>query len=1016
MAPDKFGLMVLMCVVMAVTLPVAALDPHKRISQYVQTTWSVADGLPAYGVTAIAQDVDGYLWVGTNHGLARFDGARFRGFDRRNTSALASGDVSALVRDPEGGVWIGTIGGGVVRYHDGRFTAITTQDGLAGDRIVALAIAPDGDLWAGGYEGLTQLRDGKVIRRYGADDGLVGDPVTAVQIDAGGELWVATLGSLHRFRSGRLQPVLPEGAPAPATRDLFLLHDGSLLARSLEGALARRDRAGFEPWRPPGIPDDVAVRSLLEDRDGNLWLGTEQHGLYRIREGRADHYDETDGLPSARVRTLFEDREGNLWVGSPEAGLYRFRDGDFTTWGRPEGFGSDTIFPVIEDHAGNIWAGSNEGLVRLRGDTIQRYTTADGLSSDTIRALHESRSHDTLWVGTANSGLDRMQHGRVTQTLTTDNGLPSNRINALLEDRRGNLWIATAGGGLARLADGRISTYSHADGLADDFVFVLLEVRNGLLLVGTANGLSVIRDDRIVRDAHVPDVAGAVLALHEDTRGSLWIGTEGHGLYRWRHGRLTAYDTVSGFPDDTIYCILEDARGRLWFNSYRGVFSIERAQLDAVAVGGRGHVSADLYGIANGLRSSEGNGGTQPAGWRGRDGRMWFPTMGGVSVVDPARLARRDSALTVQIESMVVDDVAVELAAPIRLPAGSRRLEIRYTAPTLSSAERTGFRVALDGFDATWDHVAQQRVAYFTNLGPGDYRFRVAAGSAASGSDQVTALEFSIAPRFHQAWWFRFLLALTAAAVLWGAYYLRLTWFKARHAVLRERQRIAGEIHDDLAQSLSGIFYQTQAALRRLVGDPDAAARHMQVASDLAAQGAEAARRSVWDLDAHHDHGDGLLQTIVRATRGLARDRDPVLRIHGRGHAWHMPAQIEHQLLRIAQAAIANAVEHAGARTISVRLAYAGRAMSLGVRDDGAGFDPEAVVRSDGRGFGLANMGQRVEAIGGRLEIRSAPDAGTSVHVTMARRPWAWYLRRALAAAFRRQDPRATAEDQNPAG
>ncbi|MEO6064972.1 MAG: two-component regulator propeller domain-containing protein, partial [Lysobacterales bacterium] len=921
--------------------PVAALDPDKRITQYVRDSWSVGDGLPAYSVTAIAQSQAGYLWVSTPQGLARFDGVRFAVFDRRTSPELAK-DISVIASDSAENLWIGTLGGGLVRLRDGRFVSITERQGLAGDRVVALTVASDGDVWVGGYGGVSQIRNGRVLRTLGAKDGLAGDPVTSILLQADGQHLIATLGGLYRLQRGRVVPHPTDPArgnasgktqPPPsessqggafaAIRDLYRMRDNSVMARTIEGALARVTPDGFAPWSVPGLPQAATIRGLLEDRDGNLWIGTDQHGLFRSHEGRTESFTVKDGLPEGRVRNLFEDRAGDLWVGSPEGGLYRFRDGSFSTWGRPEAFGSNVVYPVLEDARGVVWVGTLGGLVRMEGTAVRNLTTADGLPDNEIGALHESSARSGLWVGTWNAGLFRLENDRVAASLTSRDGLPSNRVHAVLEDRRGDLWIGTTGGGLARYANGEMRVYAQAQGLAGDFVATLLEDRTGALWVGTDHGISLLRDGSIVPVPGVAAITVDVGVLYEDDRGVLWIGTVGQGLYRWQNGRLTSYAGVPGFPDDTIYWMLEDAQQRFWFSSNRGIYTVDRAQLDEIASGRRSRIVATRYGLSDGLRSLEGNSGSQPAGWRGRDGRLWFPTMAGVSVVDPSRLGDRAKPPAVTIESLLADDRRMPLGASHQLPAGTRRIDIRYTAPTLTAPERTRFRVALDGFDEEWNDVGPRRVAHFTNLEPGAYRFRVTAGDDIGfAGARETTLGFSILPRYYQTWWFHLLVALTTIAAMWTLYYLRMTWLKSQNAVLRERHRMAGEIHDNLAQSLSGIFYQTEAARRRIGHDPDAAARHLEAASELAAHGAEAARRSVWELgDVNEDHVD-LLESIAATTRELTQGRELASQVRSSGEIWWMPRRVRHQLLRIAQAAVANAVEHAACREIAVRLDY----------------------------------------------------------------------------------------------
>ncbi len=340
-----------------------------------------------------------------------------------------------------------------------------------------------------------------------------------------------------------------------------------------------------------------------------------------------------------------------------------------------------------------------------------------------------------------------------------------------------------------------------------------------------------------------------VFTLYFDTRNILWIGTNGRGLFRLEKGRLTQYTTAQGLPDDTINNILEDASANLWIGSNKGVFRIGRGDLDAVAAGTRKLVEPIVFRQADGMKSSETNSGTQPSGWRARDGRLWFPTIRGVTVVDPTRLILRDDQRAASVEQMRADDVAVDLAGPVRLAPGTRRLEIRYTAPNLSDPERTRFRYRLDGYDTQWIAGGTQRVAQYTNLSPGHYNFRVGAKMETGGwNSQEATLGFDLSPQFYQTGWFRLLCGMVGISLLWGTYRLRVSWLHARHAVLEERQRIASEIHDSLAQGLSGIVFQTEAALLSMTRAPNKTATHVISARDLAKSSLDDARYSVWSL------------------------------------------------------------------------------------------------------------------------------------------------------------------------
>lgn len=981
------------------------MSPDKRLTQYVHSAWTDADGLPSVSITSLLQTDAGYLWVGTNNGLARFDGLAFTVFDLRSSPPLTSGSIAALVQDDRGVLWVGTLGGGLLRQRSDRFEPVGPPDA----RIITLVTGSDGTLWVGGYGGLTLYRHGKWERHFGPAEGLVGDPVVSIHTELDGAAWVVTPTHLHRVSGAGVEVVPTTSLPANAAlRDIFRLRDGTLVLRSLEGALYRRGDAQFERWIPSGTPDSLAVRWLIEDRDSNLWLGTEHHGLIRVNARGTTQYSEQDGFPGGRVRTMLEDSAGNLWLGTFDKGLHRFRDGAFATWGKPEGFASDTVYSVVDDRRGNTWVATGDGLMQIAPRGVRRFAGAHGLASASIHALHLMPDEDALWVGSM-AGLDRFAHGRATPVLTKAQGLPVNRVTAVLQDRQGALWIGTFGGGVARYAQRGVEVYDHANGLADDYVYALQEATDGTLWIGTAHGVSLVRDGQLIVRPELVSLTGPTTTFHEDERGVMWIGTEAHGLYRHTPGMLVSLADVQGIPDDTVYCILADDQQRFWFSSYRGVFRIARSELDAAA-NGQPRVDAVSYGLADGVRSREGNGGQQPSGWRGRDGRLWFATLKGAAVVDPSRIVSAEPPPPVRIESMLAEDQLIDVRGDVRLPAGTRRLEVRYAAPDLSAPERSRFRLRLEGFDSDWQDVGSRRVAHFTNLPSGPYRLRVAARTGGGPwNSQEAVLSFAIAPYFYQEWWFRVLVVAVALVVLAFAYWFRLAWLEAQNAVLRERQRIAGEIHDNLAQSFSGVIHQAEAAMCRFSSDPAAAAMHMETVCELASHGAEAARRSMWELGARREGTDSLKQAITSAAHRMTQGRGVTVRHLDSELTWPLPRQVEHHLLCIAQAAIANAVEHSACTQIQVGLEYTPRALTLTVEDNGRGFDPSRVSASRGRGFGLENQRQRAREVGGRLRIESSAETGTRLQVAVPRRQWTYYLKRALRTAFGRQERRENA-------
>jgi ligand-binding sensor domain-containing protein/signal transduction histidine kinase len=980
-----------------------ALDPAKAITQYVHSVWVTDNGLPQNSVMRVVESKDGYLWVGTQNGIGRFDGVRFTVFDKSNTPALRDNYVSDLVEDRKGTLWIATSHGGLTSFQDGRFAHV---DGIGDRAALTLAADADGSVWVGGTGGLAHVMDSRVVRSYTTADGLSGDTITRLVVARDKSLWIGTAGGLDRMAGGRIQAyTVKDGLPNNHVTDLHLGPDDTLWVKTQNSELTRRVNGRFEPWKVEGVAG-TGVRDMLEDRHGNLWIASATEGLVRVRGQQVSRYTIKDGLSSDEVVCLYEDRDGNLWAGTNEGGLDRFRDGNLTTYAKEEGLSADRTHSVIEDSAGDMWITTSAGLNQLHDNRVRVFTTSDGLPSNDVLSLWEDHEHSLL-IGTFANGLARMTRGRFEQGLSTRDGMPAYYSSAIREDSAHQLWLSTRGGGLVRYADGRISVYSKANGLASDSLFAMAEGANGTIWIGTSDGLSSIQDGHIQSYPAKDGPANAwIFTLYFDSRNVLWIGTLERGLFRFENGHFTKYTTHQGLPDDTIGNILEDSETNLWIGSNKGISRLSRHDLDAVADGTSKTMEPIVFGKADGMKTLDLNTGTQPNGWRAHDGRLWFPTTRGVVVVDPAHLSFDDRPLSPRIEEMVADEVHVDIAAAVRLAPGTRRLDIRYTAPNLSSPERTQFRYRLEGFDEQWVTGGNPRVADYTNLSPGHYTFRVGARTERGNwSDREATLGFDLRPQFYQAWWFRILCGLAAISLMAGIYRLRVGWLHARAAVLEERQRIASEIHDSLAQGLSGIVFQAEAALMSMTRAPDMTATHVTSARDLAQSSLDDARYSVWNLSPPVLDQKSLPESLTSMARQLARGRVEQLDIHSSGTAWAMRPEAKHHVVMIAQEAVSNAIQHGNARTVSIDLTFAAEALLLVVSDDGIGFAPEAGERQRARGYGMRNMHHRAERLGATLEVASEPGKGARVCLSIPRLgKWARFWRSLRGTGIARID------------
>ena len=782
-----------------VSLPALALDPHRALTQARLSVWTSESGLPQNTIDAMVQTRDGYLWIGTEEGLARFDGVRFVVRESRLRSAF----ISSLFEAPDGTLWVGTYGGGLGRLRQDRIEPFHPEL-LGADRIREMQSTPGGSLFiatAGG--GLLKI-DGEKVTRVTTRDGLPNDRIWVIEDDGAEGLWIATHGGgVVRWDGTRVRQRLTtaEGLPNNFARALLRDPDGTLwIGTDGGGLVAWRDGAIIRRvTTSDGLPNDF-IRTLRRDRDGSLWIGTDG-GLARLRGPRAESLGVADGLPSGGVLAMIEDREGSLWVGTT-GGLVSLRDTRILSLTRREGLPVDKMRAVLEDRQGRVWIGTEGGgLCEVAPSGMQCLTKRDGLPHDTVYALAEG-GDGSLWVGTDGGGVARFRNGKVEQIIDARAGLPNDRVRAIVETPSG-LWVSSSAG-MAVVRDGKVRRVKELD---DRQMRPLLALPDGSLLAGTDGaGLWRVSGD----GAQVTLVAKAgrglendrVFSLTPDSRGGgVWIGTSGGGLARLdlASGSVRSLTKHDGLYDDVVFQVVDDGTD-LWLTSNRGLYRVPRERVLAAIGGKTADLSGTVYGITDGMPSTECVG-ASPGAVRARNGHIWVATARGVAVIDPASGIRNTVAPPVHVEEVLIDGNAAP-PGKLRIPAGAQRVEIRYTALSLRAPERVTFRYLLEGYDRDWVDAGNSRTAHYTKLAPGDYTFRVTArnedGVASAGEAR---LDFTVDPRWFETWWARVLALLLIAAAIWGALRLRLAALRARkneelaHAY-EHVHRMAGELED----------------------------------------------------------------------------------------------------------------------------------------------------------------------------------------------------------------------------
>jgi len=745
----------------------AALDPGHPASQYVMQSWDTDQGLPTSSVFAVAQTSDSYLWLATAEGLVRFDGAQFRVFDRRNTPSMGQHDVRALFADGRS-LWIGTRRGGLLRYTDGQFTSFTRDDGLPSDFVLSLAGDRRGTVWIGTSAGLARYTGGR-LHVVSKADGLLNDQVATILVDPNGDVWVGTDGGLNRLHDGRVVQSITkkDGLPDDVVTGLLRLADGAMWIATRSG-LGRMKDGRIETFgTKDGLSDDDVV-NLASDRDGNLWIGTRGGGLNRYARGAFSSFTTKEGLPTDVILSAHEDHEGNLWVGTDGKGVIRLKDRNVTPYTTENGLARDFAWSVFEDSKGAMWIGTQGGGVsRWDGRSFTTLTVKDGLPSNYVYGTCEDTA-GALWIGTEGGGVARIDGSRVT-ALASKDGLTGDNGRVLYADRDGSVWVAFDRGGLDRIEGGAIEHLSEKDGIPDLRVTAFLRDRSGALWIGTAGGGLVKKRDGATQVYTTREGLSQnnVSALYEDKDGALWIGTIGGGIDRLNAGRIDAFLTKDGLFDDAVYSILEDDHENLWTSCNRGISRVRKKDLDDFAEKRVTSFSSRSFGKGDGMKNPECNSGS-PAGSKTRDGRLWFPTMHGVVVIDPEHVKENAVPPPLAIEDMIVNRRTVTPAADSKedlvLSPDSRDFEFHYAALSFSAPERVRYRYRLEGFDGDWIDAGARRAAYYTNLPAGDYRFRViAANEDGLWNDDGVAIAFRLTPYYYRTAWFYGLVGLTLA-------------------------------------------------------------------------------------------------------------------------------------------------------------------------------------------------------------------------------------------------------------
>ncbi len=897
-----------------------ALDPTRLLTQYTHDSWGAEEGgLPQSSIMSAALSPDGYLWLGTQEGLVRFDGERFRSFAAVTGSSLPGDQVLALAFDPAGALWVGTEKG-VARWQGGTLHIWRSQDGLPDDVVYALTASPDGTIWVGTHGGLGRCAADRCTTVAGDALGVV----YALLVDRTGTLWIGTAArGVHRLDPRANAALLaPVGPRDRGVSGLAQQAGGTIWASLRSGGLLEFDGQRTRLWnKASGLASDD-LTAVAVDRDDRVWVGAADGSLSRLH---GDRFESSSGsaFGNTVINVLLEDRERDLWVGTDGGGLHRLHEGEVAPFGKPEGLSDEVALAVLPRRAGGLWVGThNTGLSAVHDGQVDGFGGRRGVPDAPVLTLFENRA-GVLWFGTEGRGLCRRDAAGTATCALVGSGLGKGTVSGVIEDRRGRIWVGTPEGLYTldgppwggSLRAGQSFVHVQPSGpLAEAFVLVLYEAPAGDLYAGTyGRGLWRARDggDSTWERIALP-VEANVTALLEDADGTLWAASAGQGLLRRRAGQWAVFGANEGLPEQTLFTVLDDGQGNLWLSSNRGLLRVARSELDGAPRPGGVH--ARRFDRADGMRVRECNGGTQPAAAVDAAGRLWFPTMAGLVTIDPGRALPPAPAPTVRIEEVLLDQRPQRLGSELVVPAGTDRAEFRFTAPALAHPGRLRFRHRLDGHDPEWIDAGTRRLAFYGRLTPGSYRLEVQALPETGPPAPPSMLDIEVQPLWHETWAFRAGAALVLAAFIALLYRLRVRSLKVRELRLADevelRTRELAEVNDRLQTANREL--ERLSATDSLTG----LANRRRFEESLGDEWRRAARENdalaaiVMDIDVFkayndaygHPAGDECLRRVAAVVaRGARRAGEIAARLGGEEFAVLLPGSDEAEALELAE-------------------------------------------------------------------------------------------------------------------
>ena len=972
--------------------PAHALDPNRHLSQLAHTSWRTQDGLFGASPNAIAQTADGYMWIGTESGLFRFDGVRFVSWTEPPGKRLIQPNVYSLLGARDGSLWIGT-GGGLAHWTNGDLINYPATAG----RVNSIREDQQGAIWmvrsriGPGQTGPLCKIDANGVRCYGTADGLNCTFGAVLASDQQENLWIGSSDGLCRWRpessSTYLQKELKTTEGLVGVAGLAIGADGTIWAgiprEGKKFGLLQFANGVWNSYAVPGmVQSSVAVKTLLLDRNNALWIGTLNQGIYRIFRGKADHFTDSDGLSSNSVARFYEDREGNVWVITSK-GIDCFRDLRVTTFSVREGLTADGVASVLSTRDGTVWIGNEGALNFFRQGTVSTITARDGLPGKDVTSLFEDHN-DRLWVG-VDKELAVYQDKRF-RVIKRPDGTPVGVVVAITEDAGHDVWAAVIGKGegLIRIRDFKAIEHVATPPLMRA-VALAPDPRSGIWLGLRAGGFTHYLDGRLQEPPKRQDVnsnADPVWNVLVDDDGTVW-GATAHGLLRWDAESTQTLSSRNGLPCDSVFALVRDHRKSLWLSTVCGFIAISDSELREWAKQPDRIVKFRVYDTSDGAQT--GRTSFRPSASTSPDGRLWFANDSLLQMIDPDRENGNSVAPPVHIEQIVADRKQYAPVYALRLPSLTRDLEIDYTALSFVNPQKVRFRYKLEGHDTDWQDPGARRQAFYSGLRPGKYRFMViACNNEGLWNEEGAALNFIIAPAWYQTNWFLVTCLFTGVMLVWLLYFLRVRAIERSFHVrlderLAERTRVAREFHDTLLQTIQGSKMVADDAL-----DKSADLARMRAAlerlSRWLGQAMEEGRAGLVSLRASTTQTNDLAASFRRALDDCRMQGFPETNFITEGRTAEMHPIVRDEIYRVGYEAIRNACQHSGATRIEVRLSYSDD-LTLIVSDNGKGIDATIAAKGKEGHYGLQGMHERALRISGRLNVDSSLDSGTKIEL-----------------------------------